>query len=61
MSSVSASVSAIGGVVDTLPSLADLSVGGANLVTNSGFDNAVGAEWTVGSNWVAGYSVADAF
>jgi hypothetical protein len=47
--------------VDISGAIADLSAAGANLVRNSSFDSAVGSEWAVGSHWVAGFVVSDAY
>jgi hypothetical protein len=47
---------AAGVASDASRKLVDLSVGGANLVANSFFGNALGTTWTVGANWVFGYT-----
>ncbi len=57
-------ISGVARGVDILPkvdavlanTIADLSVGGGNLVQNSSFENALGTTWTVGANWTFGYT-----
>ena len=41
--------------------LADLSVGGANMVPDSSFENASSSAWSVGSQWVKGHASAAPF
>lgn len=41
--------------------VADLSLGGANLLPNSGFEAAALSGWTVGTNWVFGTALTGAF
>lgn len=45
---------AASGAAAGVAQIADLSVGGANLVPNSSFED--GSSWTVGSNWVIGFT-----
>jgi hypothetical protein len=53
-------VARIGAITAGEP-VADLSVGGGNLVSNSSFENALTAGWTVGAQWAFGSTIADAY
>ena len=40
--------------------VADLTIGGANLVKNSSMENKAAPGWAIGANWVFGFAVSDA-
>lgn len=51
---IAAAQGAAQAVSDASISIADLSIGGANLIPNSSFED--GTSWTVGANWAIGYT-----
>ncbi|MBA2238819.1 MAG: hypothetical protein H0W24_09025, partial [Lysobacter sp.] len=55
-----AAQAALRAIAATGEPVADLSIGGANLLPNSSFENAIATGWTVGANWVFSFGVTDA-